>query len=558
MRDTPRQSAGGDADTSVQLTAALGDPSAYDLHVEQIDLVQTHLSWLFMTEDRVFKVKKPVKRQFVDFSSLARRHHACEAEVQLNRRLAPNDVYRGVVPITRGARAGRAGIKVDGEGEIIEYAVHMRRLPAHRMLDRLLERGKIDNTMMNVLARTLARFHAAVPTGSNVDRYGTAEAVKGKVEGVLRILDRLAESGRSPDSGASAGLTDRQRRFVRRYLTGALDRCEDLFRERVSNGRIREGHGDLHAGNICFEHEEPIIYDCIEFSRELRCLDVASDVAFLAMDLDFRGFNAFGDYLVHEYVELSGDRTLPGLIDFYKTYRACVRCMVHGLEAEQAEDAETRQEARRVAMRYGSLAVSYPLPPALITTCGLPGTGKSVVARQLARPIGAAVLRSDVVRKRLVGHPPSRQAAAAPDEGLYSPRWTARTYEALRSAAVETLQDDRSVVIDAAFSRAGQRAPFAQSARLLDCPFLLVEVQADGEVAEQRLRERAATGQDASDADTEVFQAMRDHFEPPTEFDGRQRLTVRSPADPEELNAAVMDRLIAQVDEPCWPSTIRG
>ncbi|MDY7108423.1 MAG: AAA family ATPase [Planctomycetota bacterium] len=558
MTHTRPASEAGHEDTTASLPEALRRPSAYGFDVERIELVQTSLSWLFMTDEQVFKVKKPVKRQFVDFSTLSRRHEACEAEVRLNRRLAPDDVYRGVTPITRSGDDERAPLRVDGGGEIVDYAVHMRRLSDHRMLDRLLERGEVDNAMMDALARTLARFHDEAPTGAGIDEHATPDAVRRKVEDVLRLLDRLVDAEASSDSAAAAAvLTDRQRRFLRRYLIGALDRGEELFRRRVETGRIREGHGDLHAGNICFEGEQPIIYDCIEFSRDLRCLDVASDLAFLTMDLDLRGFNAFGEYLVHEYVQRTGDRGLPGLIDFYKTYRACVRCMVHGLEAKQADDAQARAEATRAAMRYGALAVTYPLPPTLIATCGLPGTGKSVAARRIARPFGAAVLRSDVMRKRLAGRPPADHAAADPDEGIYRPGWTARTYEALRSAAVDMLQDDRSVVVDASFSRASRRAAFAQSARLLDRPFLLVEVECDEDVVRQRLRDREANGRDASDADAEVYEVMRRRFEPPNELDGHRRLTVHSPADGEAMTAAALDRLIAQVDEPCWPTMHR-
>ena len=514
-----------------ELAEALASPAAYPFHCESVDVLETHISRLFFAGARVYKVKKPVDLGFLDFSTLERRRHFCEEEVRLNRRLA-GDTYLGVVPI---ARAAGGALAVGGEGEVVEYAVEMRCLPAARMLERLLDEGAIDNELLGRLAERLAEFHAAASTGEGVDGYGAPDAVAGVVEG---NVEELVPFTRTAD-GAEALLSPALHAFLLAHVRAFLRRERGLLEERVVRGRIRDGHGDLHAGNVCATADELVIYDALEFSSALRCGDVALDLAFLAMDLDQRGFPGFARWLVRRYAELAGEdvAVFERLVAFYSVHRALVRAKVAAIGAGQ-RDEEGRRALERAARRYFALAVGYGLGPALVLTCGLPGVGKTHSARELARPLRAVVLRSDVRRRVVVGAAVEEESWR---EGAFSPEQSERTYGSLLESAREAIAGGRTVIVDATFGERARRAPFVEAAARLRCPLYVLHVTAPRDVALARLERRASDPHEDSQAGPEVHLRMARTFERPDELPRSAVVAAESPRDPPE---AIVARLL--------------
>jgi aminoglycoside phosphotransferase family enzyme/predicted kinase len=531
------------APTQAELIQALSEPQAYPHGPPAVELVQTHLSLVFLAGDRVYKVKKPLDLGFADYSTLERRRRFSEAEVRLNRRLAP-DVYLGVVPITRGSDGS---LRIGGRGETVEVAVEMRRLPADRMLDRLLCAGEIDNEQMDTLAELLVRFHSEAATGAGVDEHGRPEAV------AFNVRENFEQTGpfaAPPGSIGEAGprtLSPELRAFLLIAAGRFLADERDLLERRVREGRIREGHGDLHAGNVCYAREGIVVYDCIEFASRLRCGDVACDLAFLAMDLDYRGFRGFSRYLVRGYAERAGDAELERLVGFYKGYRAIVRAKVASFAAVEPELAPAERASRRLeAMRYFHLAASYELEPVLILTCGLPASGKSTAARRLGEPFEAVMLRSDTRRKHLAGMAAQQRASAAFGSGIYAPAMTDRVYRALLADAREALHTGRSVVVDASFSRADQRTPFLELADTVGAPAIVVETVAPEATIRERMAARSLDLGEVSDADFGVYLRMRDEYEPPEEVSASARLRVEPGEADEKLTASAIDLLVGQ------------
>jgi hypothetical protein len=521
------------------LAGELARPQAHRGPVRASEVRRTLVSLLVFTDTRVYKVKQELDLGFIDASTLERRRFLCEEEVRLNAELAPG-VHLGVVPITRGPDGH---LVIGGEGEPVEWAVEMMRLPEERMLARLLERGELDNAQMNGLAERLADFHARAPNGPELAELGSPAAVALDIE---ENLDQLRSFVGRPDLPVRPELevlTPLQHEFLRVRARGFLARERALFQARAAGGKIREGHGDLHAENICQLADRFVIYDRIEFNRRLRCLDVASDLAFLVMDLDARGCAGFGAYLARRYADLAGDTDLAHLLVFYKGYRALVRAKVAALTAVRGGmRMQQREDLRRQAMRYVHLALGYELPPVLVLLCGLPGSGKSWLAPHLARALRAAALHSDERRKRLAGLPSDTPAPSAFGQGLYTRAQRTETYRALLEDTVQALQNGRSVVVDASFTRREFRQPFVDAAARLGVRWCLARLEAPEEVVRERLAARAGG---ASDADFAVYLGARATFERPDELPEAHVLELLSVADaPEDPVSRILECLI--------------
>ena len=500
---------------------------------DKVEIVETHLSRLYFVGARVFKVKKAVDLGFVDFTTLEQRKFACDEEVRLNRRLAP-ETYLGVRPIVREAGGG---VRVGGGGTPIDYAVEMVRLPAAQMLDAKLARGEIDRACVDRIVARLADFHEHADRGPEIDRFAAPEAV------ARNVLENLAGS-----RAAAPSLSP----LLARFLEGAFTRFtadeRPRFDQRIADRRICEGHGDLHTGNLCILQDEVVAFDCIEFSRALRCLDVAADLAFLLMDLDRLGFRAFGRDLALRYSQRTHDPTLLALVPFYKAHLACVRGKVAALRSAGSADASVRVRSRSEAIGFFAQSASYALPPLLLATSGLPGSGKSFVARALAPKLDAVHLQSDFERKRLAGVAPTEHPAPRARAQVYSEEMTRRTYAQLFDEARRDLERGRRVVLDATFPTAALRARAADLAHELGVPFVLLACSADDAQTRRRLAARAHERNEFSDADAAVYDQAKRRYEPPAEIAPERRVDVAGDVNGDDVLVTLLDRLIAQLD----------
>lgn len=477
----------GMASALSDLVDGLCDPAAYPEQPASVDFIQTQMSVLFMTDAHVYKVKKPVDLGYLDYRSLESRKHFCQRELELNRRLSPT-VYLEVLPVTQEDGAYRLG----GQGDIVDYAVKMRRLPAERMLSSLLSRGEATSEMLELVAKKLAEFHAsAEPISDGVG----LELVKQNTE--ENFTQTAGYIGRTIDQSRFDAIRDYTRRFIREH--------EELFERRVSEGRIRDGHGDLHAQHVCFT-DEIVIYDCIEFNDRFRHCDVACDLAFLAMDLEHFGQAPLAKTLVDAYVLASGDKDLLTLLPFYKCYLAYVRAKVacFTLEAPLIPDDE-RAHSIEKARAYFDLAYSYTKSnPQLILMMGLVGTGKSTFAEALAKRLAAAVLSSDLTRKELAQLPSTQREHSSFESGIYAPEFTRKTYDELYRLAQGFLNAAYSVILDASFLDPQERKRARELAERSGADYRVVECVADESVIKQRLTKRLET-ESVSDGRWEIY-----------------------------------------------------
>jgi aminoglycoside phosphotransferase family enzyme/predicted kinase len=459
---------------------------------------------VLLAGDYVYKIKKPVDFGFVDYSTLSKRRHYCREEVRLNSRLCA-DTYLGVVPV----RDHKGNIGFGARGRVLEYAVKMRRLPEERMLNRLLDRGAVDDAVIRAIARRLASFHESAGTSEAIARYG---------DRAIRYAWR--ENFRQWAGEVGRTLTAEQDRILRCYGEAFFARNAAGFRRRVAELRIRECHSDLRSDAICLI-DGVCIFDCVEFSRRLRLVDVARDVGFLAMDLEYRGNSQLAEAFLDHYTTLSGDLDLRAIVNFYKCYNACVRAKVEGLLlSEQEIPVKERRAARKAARRYFDLAcrLATELRPALLViTCGLPGTGKSTLAQAIASSTGFEVLSSDIVRKVDAGLAPEEHRYEAFGKGIYSLDNTEAAYASLFERARPFLLDGRSVILDASFVRRSHRKAASDLAKETGAQFACILLEATTSAVRSRLNRRLARGTGPSDARWETYVAQKRRFQRPSE-----------------------------------------
>ncbi len=515
------------------LLSSLARPECYPHQPAQVEVLQTHISVLFLAGDLVYKLKKPVRFSFLDYSTLPLREHYCLEEVRLNRRLAPT-VYLGVVPILATGDAYKVADGDLSDPRAVDYLVKMRRLPQERRLDALVVADRVTKVGIHALAKRLVTFHQTALT-DQAAVYGTPDVIW------QAIADNFQETAAFVGQTLSAKQYDLIQDFSRRFFA----EHQELLRTRSLQGRVREGHGDLRCEHVYFLDEGVTIIDCIEFSPRLRTCDIASELGFLTMDLELQGAPALAAELAHTYAVQVEDPDFLRLLPFYQCYRAYVRGKVESLKSRESEIPPTEQErAREQARRAFRLATRYARgvpPPALVIVCGRIGTGKSTVSRLLSEHTGFTVFNSDVVRKRLAGLLPTARVSADYRAGIYSAAFTRRTYTALQTQAEEELRTGRGVIIDATCKQPEDRQALLALGNRLGVPVLFLECRTSPAEVERRLREREQRGDSVSDATWAVALREQDDFSAFADLPERAHLVINTEGSLEEALAAVED-----------------
>lgn len=511
---------------SNDLIRALQNPELYDHPVQRFQVLETHISWVILTGDYAYKIKKPMDFGFLNFSTLDRRKHFCEEELRLNKRLA-DSLYLEVLPITGSAGAPLLG----GSGEAFEYAIRMRQFDQHELFDKQQERGELDAGQLASLARQVAEFHETLPPVPDDKPLGTPAAV---FAGMQENFDQIRPM---IDDEALLNQIDHLEAWTR----ATFERLQPLIEQRRAEGFVRECHGDLHLANITVYEGEVTVFDCIEFSEPFRWIDVINDLAFLLMDLESRGENRLASVVLNHYLEYRGDFQALPLLNLYKAYRAMVRGKIALFtmanpslsDSEKADLMQRFREYARLAEAYSSIPNPY-----LLATTGLSASGKSAISKDMAAELGLVRLRSDVERKRLYGLGPLDDSKSGIGQNLYTEEANQRTYQRLAELARELLLAGMPVIVDAACLKQQERELLTEVAESLGLPFALIHCEAPEQTRRQWIRERAG---DASEASEELLEAQAGWFEPLT--DQEKTHTVHLYTDQGHLAEAVADRI---------------
>lgn len=512
---------------SQALIAALQNPALYPHPVDGFRIIETHISWVILTGAYAYKMKKPVDFGFLNFTNLADRKHFCEEELRLNQRMAP-DLYLRVLPITGSIDAP----VIDGDGEPIEYLLQMREFPQTQLMAEVQARGELTDAHIDALAEQIAQFHLSIPQVPAEHPLNSAEAIVAPMrQNFEQIRPLLTEQS---DLQQLDALFD--------WTETSIARLQSLLAQRTQQGFIRECHGDLHLGNATLINDRVVLFDCIEFNEPFRLIDIASDAAFLAMDLEDRGLKCQARRFINGWLERTGDYAALELLNLYKAYRALVRAKVNLFRLHQEEDAVQRRVILRQYRGYANLAESYSAIPSrfLAITHGVSAVGKSQVALRLVEALGAIRLRSDVERKRLHGEQPEALAAEL-DAGIYSTEAGDATYHRLHMLAETALNAGFSVVIDATYLKQQYRQAAWQVAESTGVPFMILTCEAPNAVIEQWLAQRQAQGGDPSDATMAVIKAQQASRDPLSES---EQLLNRQIDTPE---AGSLDALVSAI-----------
>ena len=518
--------------THPRLIKTMKKVAFYPHHPAEVEFIETHISYVFIAGDIVYKVKKHVHFDFLDFTTLEKRKFYCEEELRLNRRLAP-DTYLDVVAISLDAQ----GNITLGKGvEIIDYAVRMKKLPADRMLKTLLLKGLVDEKIMDAVAGKIAAFHQHAQTGKDIDEMGNMENIRHNNE------ENFAET----INQINVTIPDYQYKFIKDYVEKFLAEKRALLEKRVTDHKIRDGHGDLHLEHICIA-DEIIIFDCIEFNERFRCGDVAEDVAFLTMDLDFNGYPQHADTFVQSYIKHSGDADLLILLNFYRCYYAYVRGKVTSFRLDQNEiPGNERRQITKNAAQYFDLAYTYAArldKPVLILTAGLMGSGKSYQAHALAARLGAEIIRTDLLRKELFNIKPLDRRYEDFGQGIYSDDTSRLIYDKAYDLAAKKIKQGKTVIIDASFKRRAERQKTMRLAHNLGIHFYVLECTCSDEIARKRLEKRTQENDNASDGRWELYQKQKNDFDAINEAPVDCYFKINTSVNPEIIRQEIIRKI---------------
>jgi len=458
-----------------------------------IELIETHISWILLTGEFAYKIKKPINLGFLDFSSLEKRRFYCEEEIRLNSRFAP-DIYLEVLPITRLNQQ----IQLNGSGEIIDYAVKMKQFPKNAELDFIVKSHQLKNNHIDQLAEIIAEFHKQIESDQPTGSWGTADqAHQSTLDTFTSLFNNLHDSSEKKDIEK-----------IQQWINANFSEHRKIFQQRHEQSYVRECHGDLHLRNIALINDKIVLFDGIEFSESLRWIDVISEIAFLMMDLQHQNLNAFAYRFLNAYLEHTGDYRGLLLLPYYLVYRTIVRAMVAALRANQDDVNEKQRETLYAEfIAYKKLANDYihSRKPILFICHGLSGSGKSTITQELLEHLPAIRIRSDVERKRLFGFEKYQKTESSIGKNIYSGNASESTYETMKNLAGDVLDAGYHTIIDATFLSEHQRIAFHKLAREKHSSFVILHFHAPENVLRERIKKRGKNLKEVSEADLKVL-----------------------------------------------------
>lgn len=490
---------------------SLLDPAVYPHPVSTPSLIETHISWVILTGSFAYKLRKPVDLGFLDFTTLELRHRDCLRELDLNRRYSPS-LYLSVVPVTGPSTAPR----IDGTGEIIDYAVKMRQFDNAMLADNLAKHDQLTPALVAQLARTLAHFHTTFPAAA------AAAAGAARAHFADAALQNFCQIDAYPLPGP---LRDTLQQ-LEAWTISSLRSCQEQMEQRQQRGFIKDCHGDCHLGNIAVIDGEVALFDCIEFNDDFRVMDTIAEAAFLAMDLCARGLNEHAWRFLNDYLAYRGDYEGLALLNLYQCYYALVRAKVTLMRTPLAETPSISATSHPEVAHYIDLAQGFTRkqPPLMILMHGFSGSGKSWLAEHLSVLVGAVRIRSDVERKRLFGLLPEQSGATIPD--LYTREASRKTFARLLELCAAVTDAGFTCIVDATFLHRSTRGPFIEWAQAHRVPWLIVDCQARENTIIERLQQRAADRHDPSDADATVYRQQTQNADSFTDEEQQRRITI--------------------------------
>jgi aminoglycoside phosphotransferase family enzyme/predicted kinase len=485
----------------------LKNPAFYGPHVISVQLIQTHISYVALTGSYAYKVKKPVNFGFLDFSTLDKRKYFCEEELRLNKRLCP-DMYLDVLPITKTDST----LELDGDGPIVEYVLKMKEFPQECIMTNMLQQGKISEETIDRLCTILVDFYNTQEPTEEIIKYGELPSVKQNVDENFDQTKPMIDLTVPKETFW----------FIKELVAKFFERKKEVFGCRMKEGRIYDCHGDLHSGNIALVDDDIHIFDCIEFNDRFRFCDVASDIGFLAMDLDYLNYPYLSSHFIQKYVEKSHDTSVYSVLNFYKSYRAFVRGKVHGFQLNDPHiDLAKKNSLVETAKKYFDLSRYYARlfsldlkknKPLLILVAGLSGTGKSTVAHKIAVDYHATEINTDVVRKEASGIDRYEQHHDQFNTGLYDPKKIDNTYEQVMERASTFLKKGENVVLDATFQKRKYREMAHHIAGKHHAALIVIQCICPDDVIKKRLDDRMRK-KSVSDGRWEIYLVQKSAFE---------------------------------------------
>lgn len=490
-----------------KLIQFLLSPSSYPHSPSEVKHIQTHASDVFIAAPYVYKIKKPVDFGFLDYSTLEKRKYYCEKELELNKKLCCQ-AYLGIEEI----RLKDGGLILGVGDQTVEYAIKMNLLPEEYFLHNLLKKGTVSDADFSKIAEKLADYYKSQSYSEQISKYGQPEKIKSVIDQNLDLSKQFM--------GKTIGANTYS--IIESYNNHIFLNKSSSFIKRMDDGWIRDCHGDLRLEHINLANDDICIYDCIEFNESFRYIDIASDLAFLSMDLDYNGHNKFSTYFIGEISRMMNDEGISEVLDFYKCYRAFVRGKVETLKALATEVPENEREtAQKNAESYFKLALKYALfgsKPAVIVVFGVIGTGKSSIAKVLSEELSFELISSDIVRKRISGISKYERKYEKYDTGIYSRDVTKKTYEEIFDQVEALTKNGKSVIIDASFSKTMWRKSVVELTERLEVPLYFIETRAPKNVIEQRLIAREIQEKTISDGRLEILDRFISDFEEPHEI----------------------------------------